>query len=84
MQSDTNEVTLPDPAFVIEYGGKLYLTLGVLEYDPEQGDLTDEQKRTIEKLKGHLGKGGGGRAAPVYEWHMYAGGITRPPTPTPL
>ena len=83
MKSDTDNVTLPEPAFVIEHDNKLYLTLGVLEYDPKQGGLSPEQKATIKKLKDKFKRGQKVSGALVYDWHTYAGGITKPPSPSP-
>lgn len=44
---------LAQPQFLIEVGGVLYLTVGVLEYDEEQGD--ERQRRFIQEVRGELG-----------------------------
>ena len=35
-----------DPKFVLEFDGKIYVTVGVLEYDPNDG--TDDPDKTSE------------------------------------
>ena len=38
------------PNFIIQREGKLYVTLAVLEYDPDAPDLTPEQQECIADL----------------------------------
>lgn len=67
-------LALSQPSFIIERGGRFYLTVALLEYDPKAPGLTPEQRdgvAQIEKLyrsgpKGLVGatevamRGGGG------------------------
>lgn len=39
------------PNFVIEKDGRLYVTLALLEYDPQASDLTAEQKRGVKQMQ---------------------------------
>ena len=45
---------LEEPRFLIESGGKLYLTVAVLEYDPKHPALKDEHRQAIGDLQKHL------------------------------
>lgn len=42
---------LTSPSFIIEQNGRFYVTVAVLEYDPNAADMTDEQKRGVEQIK---------------------------------
>lgn len=42
---------LGSPTFVVEYDGKLYATVAVLEYDPKARSLTPEQKRGVKQMR---------------------------------
>lgn len=57
-----SRAALESPRFLIEKDGKLYLSLAVLEYDPEHPGVTSEQKESMERLRGQLGSGQGLRA----------------------
>jgi hypothetical protein len=48
---------LDEPRFLIEADGKLYLTVAVLEYDPNHPDLKDEHRQTIGDLQAQLESG---------------------------
>lgn len=39
------------PTFVVEKDGVLYLTVGVLAYDPNAPDLSTEQKRGVQEMQ---------------------------------
>lgn len=45
---------LEEPRFLIEYGGKLYVTAAVLEYDPAHPELQDEHRQSIAELQREL------------------------------
>ncbi|MDQ8755484.1 hypothetical protein RCO27_04510 [Sphingosinicella sp. LHD-64] len=49
---------LAEPQFLIEKDGKLYLTLAVLEYDPNHPDITQQQQASVTQLQTMLGSGG--------------------------
>lgn len=53
---------IEEPRFLVEADGKLYLTLAVLEYDPEHPKISKEQAAIIRELHGHLQKGEKARA----------------------
>ena len=40
-----------EPVFVVKARGKFFLTLGVLEFDPEHEGITPEQRRTIREME---------------------------------
>jgi hypothetical protein len=48
---------LEEPRFLIEADGKLYLTMAVLEYDPNHPELKDEHRQAIGELHHHLQTG---------------------------
>jgi hypothetical protein len=48
---------IKEPHFLLESGGKLYLTLAVLEYDPGHPRIKDRQKEAIAGLRDHLKRG---------------------------
>jgi hypothetical protein len=48
---------LEEPRFLIEADGKLYLTVAVLEYDPNHPELKDEHRQTIGDLQGEIETG---------------------------
>lgn len=41
---------LSSPSFIVERGGRFYVTLAVLEYDPDAA-VTPEQKRGVEQIR---------------------------------
>ena len=45
---------LEEPRFLIHADGKLYLTVAVLEYDPNHPELKEEHKATIADLHQQL------------------------------
>jgi hypothetical protein len=48
---------LEEPRFLIEADGKLYLTVAVLEYDPNHPELKDEHRQSIGELQNQLETG---------------------------
>jgi hypothetical protein len=50
---------LEEPNFLIEWEGKLYLTVAALEYDLEHPKITSEQRAKIKDLHGHLDRKAG-------------------------
>ena len=46
-----------EPRVLFESGGKLYLSVAVIEYDPEHPQLTEEQRESIVQLQTHLDEG---------------------------
>lgn len=63
--SANSERAFEEPAFLIRSGGKLFLTVAVLEYDPEHKDITAEQKRAIAEMETLFDKDGCDKAVPV-------------------
>jgi hypothetical protein len=47
-----------EPRVLFEAGGKLYLSVAVIEYDPEHPQLTEAQRESISQLHEHLYSGG--------------------------
>ena len=43
-----------DPKFVLEFEGKIYVTLGVLEYDPLDEEMDDDDRADLSELQGML------------------------------
>ncbi len=42
---------LEHPKFVVEYQGRLYVTVAVIEYDPRATGITEEQAQSVAELK---------------------------------
>ena len=63
--SANSERAFEEPAFLIRSGGKLFLTVAVLEYDPKYKGITDEQKRAIAEMETLFDKGECEKAVPV-------------------
>ena len=43
-----------DPKFVLEFKGKIYVTLGVLEYDPLDEEMDDDARSDLSELQAML------------------------------
>lgn len=43
-----------DPQFVLEYEGKIYVTVGVVEYDPNEPDMDDDERSDLAELQAVL------------------------------
>jgi hypothetical protein len=46
-----------EPRVLFAANGKLYLSVAVIEYDPEHPQLTDAQRESIVQLQSHLDEG---------------------------
>lgn len=47
----TQTAALSTPTFVIEHEGRFYVTLALIEYDPNATDITPEQKRGVAQVQ---------------------------------
>lgn len=43
-----------EPKFVLEFDGKVYVTLGVLEYDPAKEEMDDDERADLNELQAML------------------------------
>lgn len=43
-----------EPKFVLEFEGKIYVTLGVLEYDPFEEGMDDDERSDLSELQSML------------------------------
>lgn len=43
-----------EPKFVLEFDGKIYVTLGVLEYDPAEEPIDDDERSNLAELQAML------------------------------
>lgn len=48
---DQTNSAYAEPVFCIQHEGRYYLTLAVLEYDPNQPDMTPEQRKGVEQIE---------------------------------
>lgn len=46
-----------EPQFVLEFDGKIYVTVGVIEFDPDDSDMDDDEKADFAELQGMLAGG---------------------------
>lgn len=46
-----------DPQFVLEYDGKIYVTVGVVEYDPNEPDMDEDERSDLAELQAVLAGG---------------------------
>lgn len=46
-----------DPQFVLEFEGKIYVTVGVIEYDPGDEALDDDDRADLAELQAMLAGG---------------------------
>ncbi|WP_188642214.1 hypothetical protein [Blastomonas marina] len=46
-----------EPKFVLEFGGKIYVTQAVSEFDPDDPDLSEDARSDIDRLKVLLDRG---------------------------
>jgi hypothetical protein len=44
-----------EPQFVLEFGGKIYVTMAVMEYDPTLSDMDDDERSDLSELQAMLG-----------------------------
>lgn len=40
-----------EPQFVVEHDGKIYVTVGVIEYDPNDREMDDDEKSDLAELQ---------------------------------
>lgn len=45
---------LAEPQFVLEFGGKIYVTVGVIEYDPGLSDMDEDELSDLAELQAML------------------------------
>ena len=64
-----------EPRVLFEAGGKLYLSVAVIEYDPEHPQLTEAQRESISQLHEHLYSGGETVHAVHVNLAAFGGGI---------
>lgn len=43
-----------EPKFVLEFEGKIYVTIGVLEYDPLDEEMDDDRRSDLAELQAML------------------------------
>jgi hypothetical protein len=85
----TRQLALDAPNFIVEYQGKLYITLAALEYDANARNLTREQKSGIKSVRKMFEAAEGGRAPAVVilDRHILVAQSSLPgfrkPTPPP-
>ena len=80
---------LEEPRFLLEVDGKLYLTMAVLEYDPEHEGITHEQRHAIAELQDFMGEAEGVRAVSFSSYKTDIGRLmfantSVPPLPPPI
>ena len=46
-----------EPKFVLEFGGKIYVTQAVSEFDPDDPDLSEDARSDIDRLRVLLDRG---------------------------
>ena len=43
-----------EPQFVLEYDSKIYVTIGVVEFDPSDGDMDDDERADLADMQAIL------------------------------
>jgi hypothetical protein len=43
-----------EPQFVLEFGGKIYVTAAVIEYDPDDPDIDEDDRSDVSELQAML------------------------------
>jgi hypothetical protein len=72
-----------EPAFIVEYQGRFYVTAAVIEYDESASGLTDDQKSAARQIREmfEAGQGSAIRAVPLHSDTEWVGQSTDPPPP---
>ncbi|HYE28274.1 MAG TPA: hypothetical protein VEA61_08585 [Allosphingosinicella sp.] len=78
IELSSGEKALAEPQFLLEHDGKLYLTVAVREFDPNQASSQPGQARDIRRLKDRLSSGPAVDRATLYS------PSPRPPRVRPL
>lgn len=76
--SANSERAFEEPAFLIRFRGKMFLTVAVLEYDPEYKEITDAQRRAIKEMETLFEKDECVEAVPVKKTMAFRGANTGP------
>ncbi|WP_375404192.1 hypothetical protein [uncultured Sphingomonas sp.] len=69
-----------EPSFIIERGGRYYVTTAVLEYDPNAPNLTPEQRDGVTQVEKLFRSGERGRVGVVELVHRIGAGQNTGPT----
>ncbi len=43
-----------EPQFVLEFDGKIYVTMAVIEFDPNDADMDEDERSDLSDLQGML------------------------------
>ncbi|WP_129790768.1 hypothetical protein [Sphingosinicella sp. CPCC 101087] len=72
-----------EPSFIVEYQGRFYVTVAVIEYDEAAAGLTEDQKIAARQIREmfEAGQASAVKAVPLHSDMEWAGQSTGPPPP---